>query len=152
MSARLGEILIKEKLIDDGQLKKALSEQKSNGNKLGATLVNLGYIADEEITGALSRHYGVPAINLSYYAVDPDVLKLIPRETSERYQVVPLCRVGSTLTIAMVDPTNVFAMDDIKFMTGLDVEPVVSSELAIKEAVDKFYGESSGGGGRCPGS
>ncbi len=144
MSARLGEILIKEKLIDNDQLKRALSEQKSNGDKLGTTLVNLGFIADEEITGALSRHYGVPAINLSYYAVDPDVLKLIPRETSERYQVVPLCRVGSTLTIAMVDPTNVFAMDDIKFMTGLDVEPVVSSELAISEALDKFYGVEAG--------
>jgi type IV pilus assembly protein PilB len=144
VSARLGEILIKEKLIDNDQLKKALSEQKSNGNPLGATLVGLGFIADEEITGALSRHYGVPAINLSYYAVDPDVLKLIPRETSDRYQVVPLCRVGSTLTIAMVDPTNVFAMDDIKFMTGLDVEPVVSSELAISEAIDKFYGAEGG--------
>ena len=140
MSARLGEILIKEKLIDNDQLNKALGEQKNNGNRLGAALVSLGFVSDEEITGALSRYYGVPAINLAYYAVDQDVLKLIPRETSERYQVVPLCRVGSTLTIAMVDPTNVFAMDDIKFMTGLDVEPVVSSELAIADAIDKFYG------------
>ena len=140
MSARLGEILIKEKLIDQEQLDKALGEQKSNGNPLGAALVSLGFVSDEEITGALSRYYGVPAINLGYYAVDPDVLKLIPRETGERYQIVPLCRVGSTLTIAMVDPTNVFAMDDIKFMTGLDVEPVVSSELAIADAIEKFYG------------
>ena len=148
MSARLGEILVKESLITDDQLKNALSEQKSNGNRLGAALVSLGYVADEDITGALSRHYGVPAINLAYYAVDPDVLKLIPQETAGRYQVVPLCRVGSTLTIAMVDPTNVFAMDDIKFMTGLDVEPVVSSELAIQGAIEKFYGGGTAEPGR----
>ncbi len=143
MSARLGEILVKEKLISQDQLKQALEHQKKNGGRLGAALVKLGIITDEEITGVLSRQYGVPAINLSYYEVDPGVIKLVPQETATRYQVVPLSRVGSTLTIAMADPTNVFAMDDIKFMTGLKVEPVVASENAIIEAIEKFYG--SGG-------
>ena len=140
MSARLGEILVKEKLLSNDQLKQALDHQKKNGGRLGQALVKLGFISDEEITGVLSRQYGVPAINLSYYEVDPSVVKLVPQETAARYQVVPLSRVGSTLTIAMADPTNVFAMDDIKFMTGLKVEPVVASENAIQEAIDKFYG------------
>ena len=140
MSARLGEILVKEKLVSQDQLKQALTHQKQNGGRLGAALVKLGFISDDEITGVLSRQYGVPAINLSYYEVDPTVVKLVPQETANRYQVVPLSRVGSTLTIAMADPTNVFAMDDIKFMTGLKVEPVVASENAIAEAIEKFYG------------
>ncbi|HXE74138.1 MAG TPA: type IV-A pilus assembly ATPase PilB [Candidatus Xenobia bacterium] len=143
MSARLGEILIKEKLITKEQLDQALAHQKKNGGRLGGALVKLGFISDEEITGVLSRQYGVPAINLSYYEVDGTVIKLVPQETAVRYQVVPLSRVGSTLTIAMADPTNVFAMDDIKFMTGLKVEPVVASESAITEAITKFYGSSS---------
>lgn len=143
MSARLGEILLKEKLITQEQLQQALDYQKKNGGRLGAALVKLGIISDEEITGVLSRQYGVPAINLSYYEVDPSVVKLVPQETAVRYQVVPLSRVGSTLTIAMVDPTNVFAMDDIKFMTGLKVEPVVASENAILEAINKVYGSQA---------
>ncbi len=144
MSARLGEILVKEQLISQEQLHKALDYQKANGGRLGAALVKLGFITDDEITGVLSRQYGVPAINLSYYEVDPAVVKLVPQDTAVRYQVVPLSRVGSTLTIAMVDPTNVFAMDDIKFMTGLNVEPVVASETAINEAIGKFYGAAAG--------
>ncbi|MFQ5776633.1 MAG: type IV-A pilus assembly ATPase PilB [Terriglobia bacterium] len=140
MSARLGEILVKEKLIAQDQLQQALQHQKKSGGRLGAALVKLGFISDEEITGVLSRQYGVPAINLSFYEVDAAVVKLVPQETALRYQIVPLSRVGSTLTIAMADPTNVFAMDDIKFMTGLKVEPVVASENAILEAIDKFYG------------
>ena len=143
VSARLGEILVKEKLLSSDQLKQALDHQKKNGGRLGQAIVKLGFISDEEITGVLSRQYGVPAINLSYYEVDPGVIKLVPQETAARYQVVPLSRVGSTLTIAMADPTNVFAMDDIKFMTGLKVEPVVASENAIQEAIEKFYGGSA---------
>ena len=140
MSAKLGEILVKEKLISQEQLRKALEYQKQQGGRLGAALVKLGFVTDEEITSVLSRQYGVPAINLSYYEIDPSLTKLVPQETAVRYQVVPLSRVGSTLTIAMVDPTNIFAMDDIKFMTGLNVEPVVASETAVTEAISKFYG------------
>jgi type IV pilus assembly protein PilB len=140
MSVRLGEILIKESLITQDQLDKALEFQRSNGGKLGSCLTKMGYITDDDITGVLSRQYGVPSINLKYYEIDPNVIKLIPQDTALRYQVVPLSRVGSVLTIAMTDPTNVFAMDDIKFMTGFNVEPVVASESAIGEAITRFYG------------
>ena len=143
MSARLGEILVKESLISQDQLKKALEHQKQNGGRLGAILVKLGIVTDDEVTAVLSRQYGVPSINLKYYEVDPQVVKLIPQDTAVRYQIVPLSRVGSTLTIAMTDPTNVFAMDDVKFMTGFNVEPVVASESAIGEAISKFYGEAA---------
>ncbi len=140
MSSRLGEILVRDSLITSDQLKQALDHQKREGGRLGTCLVKLGLVSDEDITAVLSRQYGVPSINLKFYEVDPSVIKLIPQETAVRYQIVPLSRVGSTLTIAMTDPTNVFAMDDIKFMTGFNVEPVVASESAISEAIGKFYG------------
>ena len=143
MSVRLGEILLKESLITQDQLDKALEFQRSNGGKLGSCLTKMGYITDDDITGVLSRQYGVPSINLKYYEIDPGVIKLIPQDTALRYQVIPLSRVGSVLTIAMTDPTNVFAMDDIKFMTGFNVEPVVASESAIGEAISRFYGGGS---------
>jgi type IV pilus assembly protein PilB len=143
MSVRLGEILIKESLITQDQLDKALEFQRSNGGKLGSCLTKMGYITDDDITGVLSRQYGVPSINLKYYEIDPIVIKLIPQDTALRYQVIPLSRVGSVLTIAMTDPTNVFAMDDIKFMTGFNVEPVVASESAIGDAISRFYGGGS---------
>jgi len=141
MSSRLGEILVKDSLISADQLKQALDYQKKNGGRLGTCLVKLGLVSDDDITAVLSRQYGVPSINLKFYEVDPTVIKLVPQETAVRYQIVPLSRVGSTLTIAMTDPTNVFAMDDIKFMTGFNVEPVVASETAISEAIHKFYGD-----------
>src|SRR5579872_1043580 len=140
MSSRLGEILVKDSLISADQLKQALDHQKKHGGRLGTCLVKLGLVSDDDITAVLSRQYGVPSINLKFYEVDPAVIKLVPQETATRYQIVPLSRVGSTLTIAMTDPTNVFAMDDIKFMTGFNVEPVVASESAISEAIGKFYG------------
>ena len=143
MSVRLGEILLKESLITQDQLEKALEFQRSNGGKLGSCLTKMGFITDDDITGVLSRQYGVPSINLKYYEIDPNVIKLIPQDTALRYQVIPLSRVGSVLTIAMTDPTNVFAMDDIKFMTGFNVEPVVASESAIAEAITRFYGGSA---------
>jgi type IV pilus assembly protein PilB len=145
MSVRLGEILVKENLISQDQLQKALEFQRANGGKLGSCLTKLGFITDDDITGVLSRQYGVPSINLKYYEIDPNVIRLIPQDTALRYQVIPLSRVGSVLTIAMTDPTNVFAMDDVKFMTGFNVEPVVASESAIAEAISRFYGGGSNG-------
>ena len=140
MSGKLGEILLKENLISPDQLKQALEHQKSNGGRLGNSLVKLGFLSDDEVTAILSRQYGVPSINLGYFEVDSSVIKLIPMETAMKYQILPLSRVGSSLTVAMVDPTNVFAMDDIKFMTGFNIEPVVASETAITEAIKKHYG------------
>jgi type IV pilus assembly protein PilB len=140
MAGKLGEILLKENLITADQLKQALEHRNENGGRLGNSLVKLGFMSDDEVTAVLSRQYGVPSINLSYFEIDPGVTKLIPMETALKFQVLPLSRVGSSLTLAMADPTNVFAMDDIKFMTGFNIEPVVASETAISEAIRKHYG------------
>jgi type IV pilus assembly protein PilB len=139
MPVRIGDILLKEKRITPEQLQQALEHQKASGGKLGYNLVQMGFVKDEEITALLSKQYGVPSINLSQFQIDPAVIKLIPQETATKYQIVPLSRAGATLTIAMTDPTNVFAMDDIKFMTGYNVEPVVASETAVTEAIQKYY-------------
>src|SRR5437899_2535290 len=139
MPVRIGELLLKEKRITADQLQQALTYQKANGGKLGYNLVKLGYVKDEEITALLSKQYGVPSINLAQFEIDPAIVKLIPAETAQKYQIVPLSRAGATLTIAMTDPTNVFAMDDIKFMTGYNVEPVVASETAVTEAITRYY-------------
>ena len=144
MAVRIGELLLKEKRITAQQLQEALNYQRQNGGKLGANLVKLGYVKDEEITALLSKQYGVPSIALAEFEIDPAVIKLVPAETARKYQIVPLSRAGATLTIAMTDPTNVFAMDDLKFMTGYNVEPVVASETAVLDSIDKYYG--SGGG------
>lgn len=140
MPVRIGELLLKEKRISAEQLQEALNYQRTNGGKLGANLVKLGYVKDEEITALLSKQYGVPSIALTQFEIDPAVIKLVPAETARKYQIVPLSRAGATLTIAMTDPTNVFAMDDVKFMTGYNVEPVVASETAVLDSIDKYYG------------
>src|SRR2546425_11697952 len=157
MPVRIGELLLKEKRITPDQLQQALTHQKANGGKLGYNLVKMGFVKDEEITALLSKQYGVPSINLAQFEIDLAVIKLIPAETAQKYQIVPLSRAGATLTIAMTDPTNVFAMDDIKFMTGYNVEPVVASETAVVEAIQRYYpaaakavaskGGGAGGGG-----
>ena len=139
MPVRIGELLLKEKRITPEQLQQALNHQKANGGKLGYNLVKMGLVKDEEITALLSKQYGVPSINLTQFEIDPAVIKLIPADTAQKYQIVPLSRAGATLTIAMTDPTNVFAMDDIKFMTGYNVEPVVASETAVIEAIQRYY-------------
>src|SRR3954465_3540553 len=141
MSQRLGDLLVKEKVITPEQLEQAMKAQKESPNsRLGGILVKLGFLTDEDVTNFLSRQYGVPAINLSFFEIDSAVVKLIPHDTAKRYQILPLRRVGASLTIAMVDPTNVFAMDDIKFMTGFNIEPVVASETAILAGIEKAYG------------
>ncbi len=140
MAVKLGEMLIKAGLLTPQKLQEALEYQKTNGGKLGLNLVKLGFVKEEDITRVLSQQYGVPAINLTKVEIDEAVVKLIPSEVAQKYLIMPVSRTGATLTIAMVDPTNVFAMDDIKFMTGYNVEPVVASEVAIKEAIDRYYG------------
>jgi type IV pilus assembly protein PilB len=142
MSAKLGEILVRENLLTPQQLREALDYQREHGGRLGFNLVKLGLVSDEMVTAVLSRQYGVPSVNLDLFDVDASVIRLIPREVAEKYSVLPLSRVGATLTLAMVDPTNVFAMDDIKFMTGLNIEPVVVSEAGVQEAIDEYYGQS----------
>ena len=142
MSAKLGEILVRENLISPQNLREALEYQRQNGGRLGFNLVKLGVITDDMITAVLSRHYGIPSVNLDLFNVDPSVLSLIPQEVAQKYSVLPLSRVRATLTLAMVDPTNVTAIDDVKFMTGLNVEPVVVAESSVQQAIAKYYGSS----------
>jgi type IV pilus assembly protein PilB len=142
MSAKLGEILVRENLISAQHLREALDYQREHGGRLGYNLVKLGLVTDDMITAVLSRQYGIPSVNLDLFQIDESVLRLIPQEVAQKYSVIPLSRVGATLTLAMVDPTNVFAMDDIKFMTGLNVEPVVVAEVSIQQAIAKYYGTS----------
>jgi type IV pilus assembly protein PilB len=143
MSIRLGELLTKANLITQDQLKEALKAQKDGGSKLGETLIKLGFVAEEDITECLSQQFGVPSINLAHFEIDATVIKLIPSDVARKYNILPVNKTGATLTIAMADPTNVFAMDDIKFMTGYNVEPVVASELGIRAAIDNYYGTTS---------
>ncbi len=142
MSAKLGEILVRENLISPQHLREALDYQREHGGRLGFNLVKLGLVSDDMITAVLSRQYGIPSVNLELFQIDEQVLHLIPQEVAQKYSVLPLSRVGASLTLAMVDPTNVFAMDDIKFMTGLNVEPVVVAEASIQQAISKYYGSS----------
>jgi len=142
MSAKLGEILVRENLISPQHLREALDYQREHGGRLGFNLVKLGLISDDMITAVLSRQYGIPSVNLDLFNIDASVLSLIPQEVAQKHSVLPLSRVGATLTLAMVDPTNVFAMDDVKFMTGLNVEPVVVAEGSVQQAIAKYYGTS----------
>jgi type IV pilus assembly protein PilB len=136
---RLGELLVREKLISLQQLRKAQEEQKRSGQNLGYTLAKLGYIQDGEITNFLSAQYRLPAINLDEYEIDAEVIKLVGREVCEKHRIIPVSRSGSSLIVAMSDPTNLNAIDDIKFLTGYNVEPVVSSETSIQAAVERYY-------------
>src|SRR5215475_14200148 len=138
-SNRLRELLVREKLISLAQLRSAQEEQQRSGQNLGYTLAKLGYISDTEITNFLSQQYRVPTINLEEYEIDADILKLVAKEQCERHKVLPVSRAGSSLVVAMADPTNLNAIDDLKFLTGFNVEPVIASEAAILAAIERYY-------------
>jgi type IV pilus assembly protein PilB len=140
MALKLGDLLLKTKLITQDQLAEALKLQQSSGMKLGEALVKLGAVTEDDITETLSAQFGVPSINLSHFEIDPSVLKLVAADVARKYNILPVNKTGATVTIAMSDPTNVFALDDIKFMTGYNVEPVVASEQSLQLAIDRHYG------------
>lgn len=142
MSNRLGDILLKKDIITPLQLADALTFQRERGGKLGSILIAKGYVTDGEIASVLSLQYDVPSVNLKFADISPEAIHLIPIEIAIKYQVLPITRIGSTLTVAITDPTNMMAMDDLKFMTGLNVEPVVASESSIQEAIERYYGSS----------
>jgi type IV pilus assembly protein PilB len=139
MAGRLGALLMNAHLISENQLQQALSKQKKEGGRLGSNLVQMGFIKEERLISFLSQQYGIPSVDVSNFEIDAEVVKLIPSEVAQKYMIIPINRTGSTLTIAMVDPSNVFAIDDVKFMTGYNVEPVVASEGSIKDAIDSYY-------------
>ncbi len=140
MAVKLGDLLLKQKLITPEQLETALKLQREEGGKIGEALVRVGAVSESDITETLSQQFGVPSIDLAHFEIDPGIIKVVPGEVARKYGVLPVNKTGATLTIAMGDPTNVFAMDDIKFMTGYNVEPVVASEIALRKAIDKHYG------------
>jgi len=139
---KLGDILVREGLITLEQLKKALQEQKSSGMRLGYTLVKLGFIEETEVTKMLARQYRMPAVDLSRFEVDPKILKLIPPDIATKHVVLPLKREGRTLTVAIADPNNVAAIEDIKFITRCDVFPVIAGEYTLRNAIDRYYQQS----------
>lgn len=143
MAAKLGQILVNSNIISEEQLKQALNLQKKEGGRLGTNLIKLGFITEENLATFLSKQYGVPSINLSDHKIDPSVIKLVPYEMARKYLIIPIARVGATLTIAMADPSNVFAIDDVKFMTGYNVEVVVSSESSIINAINTYYSKGA---------
>jgi type IV pilus assembly protein PilB len=143
MTARLGELLVRKGLITAKQLDDALQEQKISGNKLGTSLVKLGFLSEKHLVSFLSKHYGVPAIDLGEVEIDPEAVRLIPADVVYKYQILPIKRIGSNLRMAMADPSNILAIDDIKFLTSCNVEVFVSTESAIKMAIDKYYDPSS---------
>jgi len=143
MAEKLGELLVRDNLITPADLQKALEEQKRKGGRLGANLTRLGLIKEEDLTDFLSKQYGVPSINLSEFEIDPAVIQLIPEEVARKHTVIPINRAGATLIMAMADPSNIFAQDDIKFLTGYNVEVVVAPENAIKDAVERYYDTST---------
>ena len=140
---KLGRMLVGAKLITEDQLEKALALQQKEGGRLGSILVKFSYLPEQTLLQFLSKQYGVQAIDLSKAEIDSSVIKLIPTEVVQKYNVIPIRRVGSVITIAMMDPSNIFAIDDIKFMTGYDVDVVVASESAIVAAMAKYYDTSA---------
>jgi len=142
MAPKLGQLLLSKKIITEGQLAQAIDLQKKEGGRIGSNLIKLGFITEEKLVQFLSEQYGVPAIDLSKEEIDPSVSKYIPYEVAIKYMIFPVSKNGASLRIAMTDPSNIFAMDDIKFMTGYDVEPVVAAESAIKEAINRYYEQS----------
>jgi type IV pilus assembly protein PilB len=147
LTERLGELLIKRNYITPEQLKKASDEQKLKGGRLESNLVRMGYIKEDELLSFLSAQYRVPSVKISKMEINPNVIKLIPSSISKKYFIIPINRVGPKLTLAMADPSNIVVIDEIKFMTGFNVEPVVASETEIIDAVKKYYG----GGGNVAG-
>src|SRR5271155_3113544 len=136
---RLGELLVREKLISLTQLRRAQEEQQRSGQNLGYTLAKLGFVSDDEITSFLSQQYRVPTIDLEEYEIDAEILKLVAKEQCEKHRVVPVSRTGNSLIVAMADPTNLHAIDDLKFLTSYNIEPVIASETAILATIEKYY-------------
>jgi len=141
MSGRLGELLVRENLISVQQLRKAQEEQQKSGTRIGTALIKTGAIEESKLTDFLSKQYGVPAINLKDFDIDGDIIKLVPKEVAEKHLVIPVNRAGPSLIVAMCDPSNIFAVDDLKFLTGYNIETVVASEVSIREAIERYYAE-----------
>src|SRR5262245_19668214 len=141
--SRLGEMLLRDQIISAEQLQRAQEESRKSGEHLGNTPIKVGAIQEEDLTQFVSRQYGVPAINLADYDIEPDVIALVPKDVASRHRVVPVNRAGQSLIVAMSDPSNILALDDLKFITGYNIEPVVASDAAITAALERYYEKQS---------
>src|SRR6187549_3411716 len=137
--SRIGELLVREKMLSLQQLQQAQDEAKRTGKRLGATLARLGYVDDQRLTQFVAKQYSLPSINLAEIEIDAVVLKLVPREICEKHQVIPVRRNGPTLIVAMSDPSNIYAIDELKFLTQYNIEPVVATESAIEDSIQRHY-------------
>jgi len=140
---RIGELLVKQSLLTPEQLRKARDEARHNGARLGAQITQLGFLDENELTDFVAKQYGVPSIDLNEFEIDPAVIQLIPEEVAQKHTVLPVNRAGSTLILATSDPSNIYALDDIKFLTGYNIQPVVAAEEAIRRGIDKYYDKSA---------
>ncbi len=136
---KLGALLIKENLITEEQLEKALAEQEAHGGRLGTNLIKLGHVSEKDLIAALSKQHNVPGVDLNTVEIDKDVLSLVPTTIATKYELIPVSRVGKKLTVAMINPDDIFALEDIKFSTGFEVQAVIASEIAIRAALEKYY-------------
>jgi type IV pilus assembly protein PilB len=143
LNERIGELLVKQNLLTTEQLRKAREEAKSHGQRLGAQITKLGFLQENQLSEFVAKQYGVPDINLDEFDIDPAVIQLIPEEVAQKHTVIPVNRAGSTLILATADPSNIFAIDDIKFLTGYNVEVVVAAEEQIKRAIDRYYDKAT---------
>jgi type IV pilus assembly protein PilB len=143
VNERIGELLVKQNLLTTEQLRKAREQAKSQGQRLGAQITKLGFLQENQLSEFVARQYGVPDINLDEFDIDPAVIQLIPEEVAQKHSVIPVNRAGSTLILATADPSNIFAIDDIKFLTGYNVEVVVAAEEQIKRAIDRYYDKAN---------
>jgi type IV pilus assembly protein PilB len=143
VNERIGELLVKENLLSAEQLRKAREETRTKGGRLGAQITQLGFLDENELTDFVAKQYGVPSINLDEFEIEAAVIQLIPEEVAVKHTVIPVNRAGSTLILATADPSNIFALDDIKFLTGYNIQPVVAAEEAIRRAVEKYYDQSA---------
>jgi len=141
---KLGTILLGKGLITESQLNEALEIQKAEGGKLAKILVSKGFVEERKLMGTLGEHLGIPPIDLNKVKLEPEVVELIPRNVCDFYHVIPIAKIGNALSVAMADPLNLFATDDIKLMTGMEIVPVISTETDIKEILSNYYSGKSG--------
>jgi type IV pilus assembly protein PilB len=139
LNERIGQLLVKENLLSADQLSKARDEAAVKGQRLGAQITQLGFLDESELTDFVAKQYGVPSMDLEEVEIDPEVVALIPHEVAQKHNVIPISRAGSTLILATADPSNIFALDDIKFLTGYNIQPVVAGEEAIRRTIETHY-------------
>src|SRR5437016_5772834 len=145
VSRRLGDVLVAQGLITQDGLARAIAAQKGTSERLGSVLLRLNLVAEEQLLGSLSRQYGVPSIAVSQLEIDPEALNLVPAQIAKKHADLPIKRVGNMLTLAMADPTDVFALDNVAFMTNLQILPLVAPEVATREGIERHYeGQTSG--------